>query len=81
MQVGIARTDTAGVRRAERYDGLAREVMAFEESENDWELYPHQNLNHFWLTKIILNSILIHNNTQQLKLSMIEKLIYHLICH
>lgn len=39
MQVGIARPDAAGVRGAERNDGLAREVMAFEKSENDFRSF------------------------------------------
>ena len=39
MQVGIARPDAAGVRGAERNDGLAREVVAFEESENDFRSF------------------------------------------
>ena len=36
MQVGVARPDAAGVRGAERNDGFARKVVAFEEGENDF---------------------------------------------
>lgn len=39
MQVGIARSDAAGVRSAKRNDGLAREIMAFEEGENDFRSF------------------------------------------
>ena len=36
MQIGVTRPDTAGVRGAERNDGLSREVVAFEKGEDDF---------------------------------------------
>lgn len=61
MQVSIARPDTAGVRGAERNDGLAREVMAFEEGENDFRSFaPPDGIteeNHIIVGKVLAFSL------------------------